>query len=543
MSELPESQETFELLEDYLARLQAGEAPDRAEIVRRHPELASALDCLEALDGLVPGAEPSPDRVEAPEATHLSGPPPDFGPYLLLGEIGRGGMGVVYKARQKALDRIVAIKMILASHLASPEHVRRFQAEAKAAARLRHPHIVHIHEVGQVHGQHYFTMQYVEGESLATRLARGPVDAATAVRQLTAVARAVEHLHQQGVVHRDLKPSNILLDGEGQPYVTDFGLAKVFAPGSESTATGVIAGTPAYMSPEQAGAPQAEIGPASDVYSLGAILYELLTGRPPFVAESPLDTLMQVLSSEPVAPRRVNPLIPRELELICLKCLAKSAADRYPSAAALADDLDRFLRGEALSVRPPNVAQRLWRWARRQPALASRLGALGLFYLVELINFETGYMSDADFHRKISLLILIWLLASIVCQQFVGSRRWATLAEFIWGTFDSALLLAVLLVGNGAASALLVGYFLLIVGSGLWFRVRFVWYMTGLSLLSYGILLYDFYFRRTELQAGFQTGVDRHVIFVVALVVLGSLVSYLVQRVRVLSAYCGRREP
>ena len=188
-------------------------------------------------------------------------------------------MGVVYKARQKDLDRIVAIKMILASHLASAEHVRRFQTEAQAAARLRHSNIVHIHEVGQCHGQHYFTMEYIEGESLAERIARRPDRRrTTAARLVSAVARAVDHLHQQGIVHRDLKPSNILLDGDGQPYVTDFGLAKVFVPGSEMTATGVIAGTPSYMAPEQASGRSAEVGPAADVYSLGAILYELLTG-------------------------------------------------------------------------------------------------------------------------------------------------------------------------------------------------------------------------------------------------------------------------
>ena len=205
--------------------------------------------------------------------------PRDFGPYELIREIGRGGMGVVYEARQKGLDRSVAVKMILASHLASPELVRRFQAEAKAAARLRHSNIVHIHEVGQLHGQDFFAMEYIDGQSLAERIAQGPVDVPTAVRLVATVARAVEHLHQQGIVHRDLKPSNILLDSDGQPYVTDFGLAKVFVAGSDMTATGVIAGTPSYMAPEQASGRRAEIGPATDVYSLGAILYELLDRR------------------------------------------------------------------------------------------------------------------------------------------------------------------------------------------------------------------------------------------------------------------------
>ena len=213
--------------------------------------------------------------------------PRDFGPYELLEEIGRGGMGVVYKARQKALDRIVAVKMILATHLASPEHIRRFQVEAWAAARLRHSNITQIHDVGQHHGQHYFTMEYIEGESLAQRIARQRLSFDAIVRLLSVVARAVDHLHAQGVVHRDLKPSNILLDRDDQPYVTDFGLAKVFVPGSEATATGVIAGTPSYMAPEQASGHSSEVGPAADIYSLGAILYELLDRRAAVPAGKP----------------------------------------------------------------------------------------------------------------------------------------------------------------------------------------------------------------------------------------------------------------
>jgi serine/threonine-protein kinase len=361
-----------------------------------------------------------------------------------------------------------------------------------------------------------------------------------AVRLTSDVARAVEHLHRQGIVHRDLKPSNILLDADEQPLVTDFGLAKVFAAGSEMTATGVIAGTPAYMSPEQAAGRNAEVGPASDLYSLGAILYELLTGRPPFREENPLDTLLQVLGSEPAAPRSLNPRIPRALELIVLRCLAKSPAERYPSAAALADDLDHFARGEALLVRPPHLGQRLWRWARRQPALASRLGALGIFYLVEWVNYDRGLV-DRAFHVKISIIIGVWALASIVCQQFLESRRWSILAQFVWGTVDSALFLAVLLVGDGLASPLVVIYPLLVVGAGLWFRVRFVWFMTLLSLASYAVLVADFYYRRVELQGLLVTHGDRHVIFALTLVLLGAVVSYLVQRLRDLSGYYGRR--
>ena len=528
-------------LDAYLALLQAGERPDRQALLREHPELASALDCLEALEMLAPPAADKP-RLAAPAAggeAALDALPRDFGPYELVREIGRGGMGVVYEARQKDLDRAVAMKMILAGHLASPELVRRFHAEAKAAARLRHANIVHIHEVGQLHGQDFFVMEYIEGESLAQRIAAGPVDVTTAVRLTATVARAVNHLHQQSIIHRDLKPSNILLDASGQPYVSDFGLAKIFAPGSDMTATGVITGTPSYMAPEQASGRRAEIGPATDVYSLGAILYELLTGVPPFRAESPLDTLMEVLNSDPAMPRSLNRHIPRGLELICLRCLAKEPGARYASAAALADDLDRFARGEVLEVRPPTLPQRFWSWTRRQPALASRLGALTLFYLIETVDYFTASV-ERPFHEQVSFVVAAWIVASIVCQRLLASRRWSVPACFVWGTLDSLALFTVLRLGHGVISSLVVGYPLVIVASGLWFRVRFVWFMTFLSLLSYGVLVIDFYYWRPFLQEVMHVSFDRHAIFAVALLITGAAVAYLVRQVRTLSNFYGR---
>jgi eukaryotic-like serine/threonine-protein kinase len=537
----PESEQSRQLLEGYLARLQAGERPDRETLLRDHPELASALDCLEALERLAPPAqeEPSPveSRFEAVSATDQL--PRDFGSYELIREIGRGGMGVVFQARQRDLDRSVALKMILAGNLASPELVRRFQAEAKAAARVRHPSVVSIHEVGQIHGQDFFAMELIDGQSLAEQIARQPLDVPAAVRLVATVARAVDHLHRQGIIHRDLKPSNILLDADGRPYVTDFGLAKMFAAGTDMTATGIIAGTPSYMAPEQAAGRRAEVGPAADVYSLGAILYELLTGVPPFRGETPLDTLMESLSGDPPRPRTLNKRIPSGLELICLKCLAKYPKDRYRSAAALADDLDRFARGEALAVRPPTLLQKFWSWTRRQPALASRLGALSLFYVIETINYFCGTV-NRSFHGRVSVVVVLWVAASIACQLWLDSRRWAVPARFVWGMLDSLALLTVLLLGYGAASSLLIGYPLMIVASSLWFRVRFVWFMTLLSLLSYGVLVVDFYCWRPELHAGMYAGFDRHVIFAVALVLLGAVVAYLVQQVRTLSNFYGR---
>jgi serine/threonine-protein kinase len=449
-------------------------------------------------------------------------------------------MGVVYKARQKGLDRLVAVKMILASHLASAEHVRRFQEEARAAAGLRHSNIVHIHEVGQIHGQHFFTMEYIEGMSLADRIKEGPLAPQETARLLATVARAVDHLHQHDVVHRDLKPSNILLDAAGEPYVTDFGLAKVFVPGSEMTTTGAVLGTPSYMSPEQAAGQPSQVGPGSDVYSLGAVLYEMLTGRPPFREDNPVETLLEVINGEPLLPRELNPHVPRPLELICLRCLARSPEDRYASAGALAEDLEHYLRGEALDARPPGIVQRLWSWVRREPALASRLATLSAFLGVDVANYAAG--TPADFCLEMAALIGLWLLIAVVFQQFLKSGRWSIPARFVWGTLDSVLLLAALFVADGAASPLVVGYPLLIVASGLWFRVRFVWFVTGLSLVSYALLVVDFYFwRPDDLRASFPTRFDRHVIFALALLATAGVIAYLVDRLRTLSTYYGQK--
>jgi hypothetical protein len=344
-------------------------------------------------------------------------------------------------------------------------------------------------------------------------------------------------------VHRDLKPSNILLDAREKPYLTDFGLAKVLVAGSaDMTATGAILGTASYMAPEQASGHSAEAAAASDVYSLGAILYELLTGRPPFREQNPMDTLIQVLTREPVLPRQLNRSIPRPLELICLKCLSKSPEDRYESAGALADDLEHFLKGETLSARPPNLLQRVWTWSRREPALAARLAILALFLVVHMMNHAFGDPLPAGFFGKMLIILGVWAVTAIAFQQLLNVPRWSLPACFVWGTLDSALLFTVLLVAAGVASSLIVGYILLVVGSGLWFRVRFVWFMCGLSLLSYGIHVLHFYAYRAshDLSGKIDLRWDRHVIFALAIVATSAVVAYLVHRVRVLSSYYGQ---
>ena len=261
--------------------------------------------------------------------------------YEVLGELGRGGMGVVYKARQKSLNRVVALKMILAGEYAAAEQIARFRAEAEAVARMQHPHIVQVYEVGEHAGRSFFSLEFCSGGSLAERFQGQPQTARTAATLVRTLAGAVQHAHEHGIIHRDLKPANVLLAEHDTLKVSDFGLAKQLDASVAQSQSGSIVGTPSYMAPEQTAGRSKQIGPATDVYALGAILYEVLTGRPPFRAATPLETLEQVRSQEPVAVRQLQPSVPKDLETICRKCLQKEPAKRYASAAALADDLQR----------------------------------------------------------------------------------------------------------------------------------------------------------------------------------------------------------
>lgn len=515
----------LESLEGYVEALQASDRESCTRLLAGHPELKELMECLDALETLAPEAGP-----RLPEDDDQ--PPAEFGKFELLGEIGRGGMGVVYKARQSDLDRLVALKMIISSRLASQDDIARFEAEARAAGSLRHANIVGIHEAGDVFGQRYFAMDLIDGPSLSDVIERGAVDPATAAKLISTVARAVDYLHNNGIVHRDLKPSNILLDASNNPYVTDFGLAKVFSGGRDHTKSGSIIGTPAYMAPEQAAGRLDKISAVSDVYSLGAILYELLTGRPPFRHATPLDTLVSVIEREPELPRKLNSSVPSDLELICLRCLEKDPGERYASAAALADDLDRHLKGEPVDAEPVGLVERLTRWAQREPALASHLGGVLLAAaIVQAKYMYDGY--DLPYHLEIMGLFAGWAVMSAIFQQLVKRESGPGLMQLAWAGCDVLLVTAFFYRADPPRELLMIGYPLLIVASGLFFQATLVHFTTVASLISFAFLVF--------LGAIDIAPPQYAMLFAGCLAVLGFIVAYQVQRVRALSRYYEHR--
>jgi len=430
------------LLAEMGERQQQGQNVDVETVAATEPALADELRSLWATAQFAAAfARPSKTLPATPTVPVMPG---SFGDYEILGELGRGGMGVVYKARQRSLNRIVAIKMMRDARLASAVDRARFRAEAGAAARLKHPNIITVHEVGEHDDQPYLVMEYIPGQSLSQHLAEvGPLPGREAARLLAHVAQAVQHAHEQGILHRDLKPANILLsdvvaeesDGDTptprtMPTVTDFGLAKRFSVETNSvsgprTQTGAIVGTPSYMAPEQATG-RKDLTPATDVWSLGVVLYELLTGRPPFHAASPIDTMLLVIEQEPVPPRWFDPAIDRDLEMICLKCLQKPPQLRYASAAELASDLTAYLAGEHLSSQPSGLRYFLSRMLR-ETHHAEVLENWGLLWMwhslaVFVLCFLTQVLAWSGVSDHLTYLIL-WSVGLITWGSILWRLR------------------------------------------------------------------------------------------------------------------------
>ncbi|WP_417383808.1 serine/threonine-protein kinase [Gimesia sp.] len=552
------SESVIKVLNQYVDYLQNSDQESCHSLQAVNPELRPLMACLDSLEQLAPRREESgllSDSLGPDDATLLQATPgsqhtapgkvTQFGNYELLEELGRGGMGIVYKARQKDLNRIVALKTILSHQFASEEEVRRFYQEARAAGRLQHANIISIHEVGQQMGQHYFTMDYIPGGSLAnSRLEFMNQDAGRDYYQIASlmqqVTKAVDYLHSQEIVHRDLKPSNILIDDQRVAYVTDFGLAKIFASqqqGDEQdaqTQSGMIIGTPGYMSPEQAAGQLDEISARSDIFSLGIILYELLTGISPFKQQSPLESLVAVIEGEPPLPRVQNASIPGPLELICLKCLEKDPAARYQTAQELADDLERFIAGEPVLAQPANFRQQFQRWFRRQPALVSRLSAIVLASgIIQTVYSTQGV--DFIYHMKIMTLFALWAILALFFQWGLDHLENKIKVRFCWSAADVTLLTGLLVLADTPIGILLIGYPMLIVSAGLFFYVRLVLFTTVLSLLAVTVLVLV----RPELAVLWQYPV----IYSMVLAILGLITAYQIYRVRVLSRYYELRRP
>ena len=384
-------QELAELLSQAEDALQRGEGVELERLCQQYPEYAEDLRLLMAAARMADMAgDQHRQESQGDTATgkHLElALPCSLGDYELIEEIGRGGMGVVFRARQLSLDREVALKMISRGPLASEQERVRFQVEAKSVAQLDHPAIVPVYDVGELEGRPFFSMKLIEGETLSQRIARGPLSGETAVELMVQVCRAVDYAHQNGLLHRDLKPSNILIDSSGQAHVMDFGLAKRIDDTGVLTRTGAILGTPAYMAPEQAAGDRGDVSPASDVYSLGSVLYSALTGRPPFQAATAVDTLLLVLEQEPLPPRALNPVIDRDLEMIVLRCLQKPVDLRYESAGRLADDLQAYMNDEPISARSGRFAHVVARWLREthHATVLEKWGLLWMWHSLVLL--------------------------------------------------------------------------------------------------------------------------------------------------------------
>ncbi len=453
--------------------------------------------------------------------------PVAFGEYSLLSEIDRGGMGIVFKAKHESLNRIVALKIMRTAEMASDEELSRFRAEAESSAAINHPNIISIFEVGEFHGLIYFTMTYVEGDDLSVLIGRQNVAPKEAARIVARVANAVAAAHRCGIIHRDLKPSNILLDRRREPFLIDFGLAKTSRSNKALTCTGQILGTPAYMAPEQARGDV--LSPSGDIYSLGAVLYELVAGQPPFSGPTPIDILLQVLNRDPPAPRKVNKQIPRELEWIISRAMEKNPLDRYSSAEQMQSDLERFILDEPIEHPRPTLWETAVTWWRCEPVLVSHLFAIGAVLVIVLVTLLTHSFDSSHVPLKIALLAC-WVMASIVLQRLSVIERFQNGAHWVWAAFDVAIYTTLIYFADPPRGLLLIGYPMMIVASGLFYRMRFVIFVTLMCIAGFLSLL-------AFVDDEMSNRADFCVIYISGLIVLGLCLLSMIRRIRGLADY------
>jgi serine/threonine protein kinase len=515
--------EIDEVITAYLLAVETGIAPDPQAILDANPHIASELRAFFDADTQFRW-NTTPADGHATEELPFS--LEQLGDYALEEEVGRGGMGVVYKARHRDQQHTVALKTLISGRFASREEILRFRGESEAALSLDHPGIIRVREVFQEEGLHFYTMDFVHGKSLADRLRDGPVSPSRAAKIICKAAHAVDYAHQQRVLHRDLKPGNILLTQDDQPRIADFGLAKTLGAERQLTATGEILGTLQFMAPEQAAAQHDKVAEPTDVYSLGAILFACLTGKPVFVAPTHVELLMQVLEKAPRSPRQLSPSVPPELEAIVLRCLEKDPRRRYASAGELAEDLEKFLAGQPVLATSGQTQNRLGRWMRRNQMLLAHVGALALVELFRQIKYVFTHSEDPVYAPQFTAVFVVWIFACVAFQKMHNYPRVETVAKYLWAATDIILVTVCLTMIQGPVGMLPVTYALLIVISGMFFRVQLVCFTTILCIAGFITLM----LLRPHVGLAHDAAV-----FVSILLSIGFIVGYRVYRLRIAS--------